>query len=169
MRSGVGGVDEDNLYIAYSNPIIMRAFMSAWTGRKTMDTNMTRTGEAEANEIFELFRGTNTLSEFNSPTYTGVSLWGLTLWAKYLPKDSGLSKWGPEIISHTWRTFSEQWHFDMRNVAGPWDRGYGFDMQRYVSMMGMWLWALNGQENSGIDARVKSPTLKRQDRCARCA
>jgi hypothetical protein len=128
--------------------------MSAWVGRKMRDTNMTTTGETEATEIFDLFKMTNTLSEFNSPTYTGVSLYGLTLWSKYLPRDSILTRAGPEMIKLTWETFAQQWHFGMKNVAGPWDRGYGFDMQRYVTMMGMWLWALNGRENSGMTSRV---------------
>ncbi|KAH7304675.1 hypothetical protein B0I35DRAFT_454545 [Stachybotrys elegans] len=149
----VGGVDGDNLYPAYSNPIIMRAFMSAWVGRKMKDTNMTETGELEGHEIFNLFKKTRTLSEFNSPTYTGVSLYGLTLWSRYLPKESILRQAGPEMIGLTWKTFSEQWHFGMKNVAGPWDRGYGFDMQRYATMMGMWLWALNGRENSGMSEK----------------
>lgn len=153
---GVGGVDDDNLYPAYSNPIIMRAFMSAWTGRKMNDANMTTTGEDEGREIVDLFKGTNTLSEFNSPTYTGVSLYGLTFWSRYLPQDSVLSKWGPKMISATWETFSEQWNYGLRNVAGPWDRGYGFDMNRYVTMMGLWLWALNGRENSGMNKRVSA-------------
>lgn len=41
----VGGVDDDNLYPAYSNPAIMRAFMSGWTGRRLNEANMTVSGE----------------------------------------------------------------------------------------------------------------------------
>ena len=58
----VGGVDDDNLYPAYSNPVstpgeplrlrrltqlqaIMRAFMSGWTGRRLNEANMTVSGE----------------------------------------------------------------------------------------------------------------------------
>lgn len=57
----VGGVDDDNLYPAYSNPVstardslrlkltylqaIMRAFMSGWTGRRLNEVNMTVSGE----------------------------------------------------------------------------------------------------------------------------
>lgn len=58
----VGGVDDDNLYPSYSNPVstsgsslrsirltqlqaIMRAFMSGWTGRRLSEANMTVSGE----------------------------------------------------------------------------------------------------------------------------
>lgn len=87
----VGGLNGDNLYASYSNPAIMRAFVSGWVGRAVNDTNMTTAGENYAQEIIDLFTNFNTLSEFNSGTYTGVSLFGLTLWNKYLPGDSIMS------------------------------------------------------------------------------
>ncbi|PHH50098.1 hypothetical protein CFIMG_006180RA [Ceratocystis fimbriata CBS 114723] len=67
----VGGVDDDNLYASYSNPSIMRAFASGWTGRRLGEANMTTGGEQYAKEIIDLFNRNNTLSEFNSGTYTG--------------------------------------------------------------------------------------------------
>jgi len=57
---------------------IMRAFMSGWTDPH------------------------HTLSEFNSGTYTGVSLYGLTLWCKYLPEDSIMAQHGPIMVKYTW-------------------------------------------------------------------
>jgi hypothetical protein len=35
-------------------------------------------------------------------------------------------------------------------VAGPWDRAYGYDMQRYLSLMALWFWVLIGKENSSL-------------------
>ena len=83
----VGGVDGDNLYPSYSNPALMRAFVSSYIGNRLNDNNMTTSGYLYAQESLALFNQTNTLSEFNSGTYTGVSLFALTLWAKYLPAD----------------------------------------------------------------------------------
>jgi len=81
----VGGVDGDNLYPSYSNPALMRAFVSSYVGNRLNDSNMTLSGYHYAQESLALFNRTKTLSEFNSGTYTGVSLFALTLWAKYLP------------------------------------------------------------------------------------
>ncbi|EGY15308.1 hypothetical protein VD0002_g2813 [Verticillium dahliae] len=147
-----GNLDKtkDNLYPAYSNPSIMRAFVSGWTGRRLKECNMTRSGERYAQEIIDLFNLDNTLSEFNSGTYTGVSLFGLVLWSKYLPEDSVMTKNGPRMIEHTWKAVSDLWHPGMKNMAGPWDRSYGYDMNRYVSLMALWFWTLIGKENSSL-------------------
>ncbi|KAF4983996.1 hypothetical protein FZEAL_701 [Fusarium zealandicum] len=141
---------KDNLYPAYSNPAIMRAFMSGWTGRRLNEQNMTRSGESYAQDIVDLFSRANTLSEFNSGTYTGVSLFGLVLWSKYMPKDSIMAKSAPSMIEHTWKAVGKLWHPTMKNMAGPWDRAYGYDMNRYLSLMALWFWAFIGKENSSL-------------------
>ncbi|KAK7915094.1 hypothetical protein PG985_012797, partial [Apiospora marii] len=153
----VGGVDDDNLYPSYSNPALMRAFVSGWTGRRLGDQNMTDAGEMYAQEIIDLFVRHNTLSEFNSGTYTGVSLFGLLLWCKYLPADSAMSEYGPQMLRDTWSAVAQLWHPEMKNMAGPWDRAYGYDMNRYVSLMGLWMWTLIGKENSSIIRKAYYP------------
>ncbi|TVY84424.1 hypothetical protein LSUE1_G005584 [Lachnellula suecica] len=152
----VGGVDGDNLYPAYTNPSLMRAFVSGWTGRRLNDSNMTVSGENYANEIITLFNRSNTLSEFNSGTYTGVSLYGLTLWAKYLPEDSVMKQMGSSMVKYTWESVSELWHPQLKNVAGPWDRSYGFDMNRYLSLLALHLWNIIGKEKSSIHTKVRT-------------
>lgn len=150
----VGGVDDDNLYSSYSNPAIMRAFVSGWTGRQLGDKNMTDAGEAYAEEIIDLFDMHQTLSEFNSGTYTGVSLFGLTLWSKYLPEDSVMTQNGPKMLRATWNAVAQLWHPGMKNMAGPWDRAYGYDMNKYVSLMALWFWTLLGKDKSSLIAKV---------------
>lgn len=118
----------------------MRAFVSGWVGRKVNDQNMTDAGEMYANEIIDLFSRSNTLSEFNSGTYTGVSVFGLTLWSKYLPSSSIMAQKGPDMLLGTWKSVAQLWHPEMRNMAGPWDRSYGYDMNRYLSIMALWFW-----------------------------
>ena len=152
----VGGVDDDNLYPSYSNPAIMRAFVSGWTGRRLNNTNHTASGEKYAQEIIDLFDQYNTLSEFNSGTYTGVSLFGLVLWSKYLPSESVMARNGPRMLKETWTAVAQLWHPGLKNMAGPWDRSYGYDMNRYLSVMALWLWTLIGRENSSLISRVSS-------------
>ncbi|KAH8766300.1 hypothetical protein F5882DRAFT_13322 [Hyaloscypha sp. PMI_1271] len=146
----VGGVDTDNLYPAYTNPSLMRAFVSGWTGRRLNDSNMTTSGENYATAVIDLFNRANTLSEFNSGTYTGVSLYALTLWAKYLPEDSIMKQNGAKMMKYTWEAVAELWHPQLKNVAGPWDRSYGFDMNRYLSLLALHLWNVIGKEKSSI-------------------
>jgi len=44
-------------------------------------------------------------------------------------------------------------------MAGPWDRAYGYDMQRYVSLMALWFWVLIGKENSSLIPQVAHSPL----------
>lgn len=69
-----------------------------------------------AQEIIDLFDRNNTLSEFNSGTYTGVSLYGLTLWCKYLPEDSIMTQHGPTMVEYTWLVMNPLYRY-LRHVA----------------------------------------------------
>lgn len=145
-----GGVNGDNLYPAYSNPAIMRAIGTGWTGRMTGDENMTTAGEDYAKKIIDLWDIHDTLSEFNSATYTGISLFGLTLWCKYMPEDSIMARRGPDLLRGTWNTTAQLWHASMRNLAGPWDRSYSFDMNIHLGHLSLWLAPIIGRKESGL-------------------
>lgn len=143
----VGGVDGDNLYPAYSNAWLMRTVTSSWTGQKLNDSNMTTFGDTWAQEFLDLFDRNNTLSEFNGPTYAGVSLYALTIAAKYLSSTSSVIGQNAErVIQDIWEYESMLWNPNMRNFAGPWDRSYGYDMNNYVAIMSEWIWALIGKD-----------------------
>lgn len=145
----VNNVDGDNLSPSYSNPWLMRTMTSSWTGRKLKDSNMTTWGDKWAEEFLELFDRNKTLSEFNSPTYAGVSLYALTLAAKYLgATDSVIGENAKRVIQEIWDYESLLWNPNLRNFAGPWDRTYGFDMNNYVAIMSIWIWSFVGKEST---------------------
>ena len=144
----VGGVDDDNLYPAYSNAWLMRTVTSSWTGLKLNDSNMTTSGDKWAQDFLDLFDLNNTLSEFNGPTYAGVSLYALTIAAKYLAStESVIGQNAKRVIQDIWEYESLLWNPNMRNFAGPWDRSYGYDMNKYVAIMSEWIWALIGKKH----------------------
>jgi hypothetical protein len=156
----VGGVDTDNLYPSYSNPSIMRAFVSGWTGRKLGEANMTASGEKYADAIISLFDRADTLSEFNSGTYAGVSMFALTLWSKYMPDDSVMGINGPSMVQHTWESIASLYHAGLKNVAGPWDRTYGYDMNKYLSILALHIWGVIGKDAAPINKKVGYQTSK---------
>ncbi|CAK7223944.1 hypothetical protein SEUCBS140593_005406 [Sporothrix eucalyptigena] len=143
----VGGVDGDNLYPSYSNPSLMRAVVTGWTGNHCNDSNMTAAGEAYAQEVIDLFNLNDTLSEFNVPTYYGVSLNALTLWAKYMPASSVMNQNGPRMVADIWTAFGQFYNAKLQNLAGPWDRSYGYDMNKYVAIMSLYIWSLVGRDH----------------------
>ncbi|KKA23119.1 Uncharacterized protein T310_2845 [Rasamsonia emersonii CBS 393.64] len=142
----VGGVDGDNLYPCYSNPWLMRTILHAWVGARMGDQNISHAAETFAQEAYGLWSQHRTLSEFNSPTYAGVSMWALALWNQYAPRGSVLKKYGAEMLTAAWDDLAQLYNANLKNLAGPWDRSYGYDMQEYVSLVGAVIWGAVGRE-----------------------
>ncbi|KUL82213.1 hypothetical protein ZTR_10161 [Talaromyces verruculosus] len=146
----VGGVDDDNLYPAYTNPWLMRTVANAWTGLKMNDSNMTYWGDKWAEEFLDLYNVNNTISEYNSPTYVGVSLYALAIAAKYMTNITNvpvIAQHSEQIIRDIWEVESLLWNPMMRNFAGPWDRTYGYDMNNYLAIISLWIWSFIGKDH----------------------
>ncbi|KAI5304850.1 hypothetical protein KEM56_005815 [Ascosphaera pollenicola] len=150
----VGGSDGDNLYPAYSNPWIMRTIVQAWVGHEMGDKNLTNAGEKFAQDLYDLWSKHQTLSEFNSGTYSGVAMWALALWTAYAPEDSKLRKYGAEILTQEWKELGELYNPNLKNVAGPWDRSYGFNMQKYANLVGAIIWGAVGRDKAPVPKRL---------------
>ncbi|KAJ5785115.1 uncharacterized protein N7503_010327 [Penicillium pulvis] len=150
----VGGVDGDNLYPCYSNPWLMGTILVSWVGTRMGDKNLTQAGENSAQEFYDLWSQHRTLSEFNSPTYAGVSMWALSLWSKYAAEDSLLKKYAPEVLTTTWNDISRLYNANLKNLAGPWDRTYGYNMKEYTSLVGAVIWGAVGREYAPFPQRT---------------
>jgi hypothetical protein len=125
----------------------MRTVTTSWTGLKWNNSNMTEAGNADAKQFLDLFDRNGTLSEFNGPTYAGVSLYALTIAAKYLSTSAIIGNNAARVIQQIWEYESSLWNANMRNFAGPWDRSYGYDMNKYVAIMSEWIWTLIGKDS----------------------
>lgn len=138
----VFGLDGDNLTPAYSNPWLMRCMAMSYYGNLKNDANMTTYAEQYAGEFYSLFDMYDTLSEFNSATYTGVSLWALSL-AGYLPSKTTMAKRAGDTISKIWAKTAELWQPQLNSLGGSWDRTYGFDLSDYVNLLGFYVAGFN--------------------------
>jgi hypothetical protein len=49
---------------------------------------------------------------------------------------------GSSIEAHLWSDIADFYHPGLRNIAGPYDRSYGMDMETYVAYTGVWIRAL---------------------------
>lgn len=100
------------------------------------------------------------MSEFNSGTYTGVTIFALSL-AQFLPPSTVLFQQAPRILTALWdqtgkfHYFSieiradipaETYNPSLRTLSGPWDRTYGFDMTEYCGVLGSTLAAFLGRD-----------------------
>lgn len=74
-----------------------------------------------------LLSSSSLFMQFNSGTYTGVSLWVLSLYG-YMPKNSLIYKRAPDMIAKSWQTIGEAYNPTLHSLSGPFDRSFGVNM-----------------------------------------
>jgi len=137
-RSIEGEISEGRLLPTYTNIALMYGFLwdFAATHDKRADWQKQSTDWTE--NVYRLFKQHDAFSEYNSPTYCGVDLYGLALWRDY-GSTGHIRRIGSEMESALWRELANYYQPDLRNISGPYDRAYGMDMERYVSVVGVWM------------------------------
>ncbi|KAJ7119751.1 hypothetical protein C8R44DRAFT_982399 [Mycena epipterygia] len=143
-----GGFVGDNLYPIYSNPWYMRIMSATYVGKMMGDANMSFWGDQWATEAIENFNLYNTLAEFNSGTYTGVTLYALSLWG-YMPKNSTIAVHAKDIISKTWTAIGMYYNPTLHTLGGPFDRAYGYNLRAYYGILGGMITGLIGGIQDG--------------------
>lgn len=121
----------------YTNIATMSAILMEYVGRKFKIFSLERAGLRKANQVFEIYFRTQTFSEFNSPTYAGVTEIALSMWRKFgSPK---LAKLGDVMENELWQQTADFYNFNLKNICGPYIRGYGMDLENYSSIIGLWM------------------------------
>ena len=116
------------------------------------DKNMTYWGDRYAEDFLANYDLYDTLAEFNSATYAGISVYALTLWARYGPPGSVVAAHGAHVLQGVWASLGALYNPTLRNLGGPWDRSYGFDMLRYFSVIGAHVAGLVGPAAAPLPA-----------------
>ncbi|MEO7598518.1 MAG: hypothetical protein ABIV50_06270, partial [Opitutus sp.] len=122
----------------HTNIALMHAFLLDWGGARFAKPDWAKQSNEWADKIRSEFARHGTFEEYNSPTYYGVDLYSLALWRRYGSTDH-LREVGRELEAALWRDIATFYHPGLRNMCGPWDRAYGLDMRRYVSLTGIWM------------------------------
>jgi hypothetical protein len=136
IRAAKGALKRD-VGADYTNISIMSAFLMEYVGTHFQIEELKAGGLKKASEIWNLFQRHQTFSEYNSPTYDGVTLIGLALWRE-LASDQ-LKKMGRELEKSLWYEIATNYHPALKNMVGPYFRGYGMDMTKYYSITGIWI------------------------------
>lgn len=159
---------ENSLYLAakgayarnvgpeYTNISIMSSFLLDYVGSLKKDSLLSIAGLKKAEEIFNLYHSNKSFSEFNSPTYYGVSMIGLALWRKYAVHED-IKKMGMNLEEKLWNETVTFYHPGLKNIAGPYFRAYGMDMQRYFSIIGLWISVALNDETKAPMPLLKGP------------
>jgi len=133
-----GEINQARLSPSYTNIALMYGYLWNFAALRGNRPEWVAPAEQWQESVYKLFKQHDAFSEYNSPTYYGVDLFGLALWRDYgfTPRMRSL---GSEMEAAMWRSTASLYNANLRNISGPYDRSYGMDMQRYVSVTGLWL------------------------------
>ena len=136
-----GEMKQGRLVPSYSNIAIL--FGALWDFAAVHDNNADWKQKSAAwiDEVGRLFHQYNAFNEYNSPTYYGTDLYGLALWRSY-GSTADIRDLGTNMESRLWSDIADFYHPGLHNIAGPYDRSYGMDMETYVALTGLWIRAL---------------------------
>jgi hypothetical protein len=140
------GAFKRNVGASYTNISIMSAFLMEYVGTEFGMEALKNTGIAKAKDVFSLYQSHKTFSEYNSPTYYGVTLIGLALWRE-LSFSKEIQAMGKTLEKDFWHEIVTFYNPNLKNMPGPYFRGYGMDMKKYFAITGIWIaLALNDEK-----------------------
>ncbi|KAF2188864.1 hypothetical protein K469DRAFT_724231 [Zopfia rhizophila CBS 207.26] len=148
MRRNGSYPEDDNLTIGYSNPQLMRALVVGWIGNRKNNDTFIDFANQHGDLTLQLFQanGSNTLGEYNAPTYYGMDTWALAANIKYGPKNATMTKNAEFIMVELWKDIAAHYNQFLGNLAGPYDRAYTRDMTEHSAILSMFWWGMYGRE-----------------------
>ena len=132
------GALKRNVGADYTNISIMSAFLMDYVGTEFNREELKMAGLKKAHDVFNLYQSHKTFSEYNSPTYYGVTLVAIALWRE-LALSPEIKQMGQTLEKEFWHEATTFYNANLQNMPGPYFRGYGMDMQKYFSIMGIWI------------------------------
>jgi hypothetical protein len=144
VRAGIGvaldrcvaGEPDGRIARWYTNPNLMHAWLQGHVGTTTGDAGLVERAHARVASIMERFERHGDLDEYNSPTYDGVDLWALGIWATH-PPTPPFADAAAAILPRVGARISTLHHPQFGTTCGPYIRAYGLDPTRYVSLSGL--------------------------------
>jgi hypothetical protein len=132
---------------------LMTAVLACYGGQKFSIEYALDQGNLLADQIISNYDLYNTIPEFNSPDFLSFVIWPLAFAAKHLGNTTdsvplNIGERAQGMISGIWNQTSQFYHAQLRNLAGPWERVFGFDMTRTHTTLSSYIWAMFGQEHS---------------------
>ena len=132
----VRGEPEQRIARWYTNPNLMHAWLLGHVGVRRVDDDLVTAGERRLRSIVERFERHGDIDEYNSPTYDGIDLWALGLWAMH-PPTSRYAEAAASMLPRIGARISTLYHPSFGTTCGPYIRAYGLAPARYVSLSGL--------------------------------
>jgi hypothetical protein len=151
-----GERQQGRLHPSYTNIALMYGSLLDYVATRDHSPKDKAEAAAWTDAVSTLFHQHNAFNEYNSPTYYGVDLYGLALWRTY-GSTSHLRTIGAAMEATLWNDIADFYQPNLRNIAGPYDRSYGMDMETYTAVTGLWIRTLLPADRAPlppIDARL---------------
>jgi hypothetical protein len=152
LQRCVSGEPHDRIPSWYTNPNLMHAWLQGHVAAMTGDRELRAAAHGRLAVPMERLLRYGDVDEYNSPTYDGVDLLALGLWAMHPPTD-GFEDAASTMLPAIGERISTLYHRRFGTSCGPYIRAYGLDPRSYVSLSGL-LYAVCGEE---ADTVLPSP------------
>lgn len=154
-RAIEGEIAEKRLLPSYSNIALMYGALWDFAAVHDRRADWQQQSAAWTESVYKLYKQYGSFFEYNSPTYSGVDIYGLALWRSYgsTPRMQAI---GAEMEAGLWRNLAALYQPQLRNLAGPYDRAYGMDMESYVSVVGLWMRAVLDRDKAPFPPLTKT-------------
>lgn len=146
----------------YTNPALMHAWLQGWVGRRVGAPGLVAAGRAGAERTMARLARHGDVDEYSSPTYDGVDLYAAALWNRH-PASDEEARWGETLLVTLGRRIGRLFHPGLGAMCGPYIRAYGLGLDRYVSLLGLWLVAAGVPPEDVLPPAINDHTVHVHD------
>jgi hypothetical protein len=143
LRRCVAGEPPDRIARWYTNPNLMHAWLQGHVAASAGDVELRADAHTRLAVPMERLLRYGDLDEYNSPTYDGIDLLAIGLWAMYPPTE-GFADAASTMLPAIGERVSTLYHRRFGTSCGPYIRAYGLTPTNYVSLSGL-LYAVCGE------------------------
>ncbi len=148
LRRCVAGEPDDRIPRWYTNPNLMHAWLQGHVAASTGDVELRAAAHVRLAVPMERLLRYGDVDEYNSPTYDGIDLLAIGLWAMYPPTD-GFADAASTMLPEIGKRISTLYHRRFGVPCGPYIRAYGLAPTEYVSLSGL-LYSVCGESPATV-------------------
>ena len=132
----VAGEPDDRIPRWYTNPNLMHAWLQGHVAATTGNAELRAAAHNRLAVPMERLLRYGDLDEYNSPTYDGIDLLAIGLWALH-PPTTGFADAASTMLPPIGDRISALYHPRFGTACGPYIRAYGLAPTEYVSLSGL--------------------------------
>jgi len=144
----VAGEPDDRIPRWYTNPNLMHAWLQGQVAAITGDVQLRAAAHSRLSVPMERLLRYGDVDEYNSPTYDGIDLLAIGLWAMY-PPTQGFADAASTMLPRIGERISTLYHQRFGTSCGPYIRAYGLEPAEYVSLSGL-LYSVCGEPAEAV-------------------